>query len=174
MVLKKTLFRHITRADDRRRIKQMKASKNEYLWAELCAMCIGIFNFGIGMQLQTPSKTQISWQQANISVISFLPDSEWKWRRYRLNMKLSCFKVDGLSDIRRLQDDIDRLCQWFEAWHLKLNPSKCKVLSLTPRRKPVIGVNVIGKEEIERVEKMRHLGVVLDAKLTFDAREEGE
>ena len=34
--------------------------------------------------------------------------------------------------------------------------------------------HVIGKEEIEREEKMRHLGVVLDAKLTFDAREEGE
>ena len=78
-------------------------------------------------------------------------------------------RIDSLDDVRDLQGDINRLCQWSAAWQLKLNPSKCKALSLTLRTKPIIGAYTIGGEEIERVHEMRDLGVTIDEKLTFGA-----
>ena len=76
-------------------------------------------------------------------------------------------RVDSLEDVHSLQTDLDRLCQWSAAWQLKLNPSKCKILSLTLRTKPTIGVYTMENEAIERVHVMRDLGVMVDSKLTF-------
>ena len=59
-------------------------------------------------------------------------------------------RIDSLDDVRDLQGDINRLCQWSAAWQLKLNPSKCKALSLTLRTKPIIGAYTIGGEEISK------------------------
>ena len=75
--------------------------------------------------------------------------------------------VDSVDDVRYVQTQLDRLCRWSEKWGLKLNPSKCKVLSLTLRRAPVIGSYVVGGVELERVTVMRDLGIMLDQKLTF-------
>ena len=80
--------------------------------------------------------------------------------------------LDSSRDVCAVQADIDSLFQWSEEWQLKLNPAKCKVLTLTPRTKPVIGVYTIGREELERVQEMRDLGVLIDKKLTFGAHVE--
>ena len=78
-------------------------------------------------------------------------------------------RIDSFDDVRDLQADIDRLCQWSTAWQMNLNPAKCSVLSLTLRKKPIIGTYTIGSERIERVHEMRDLGVIIDEKLTFSA-----
>ena len=80
--------------------------------------------------------------------------------------KLYC-KVDSDADVRFMQGQIDSLCRWSATWGLSLNPTKCKVLTLTLRREPVRGTYAIGGVELERVTVMRDLGVLLDEKLTF-------
>ena len=66
-----------------------------------------------------------------------------------------------------LQEQLDSLCRCSARWRLNLNPAKCKVLTLTLRRVPTIGMYTVRGEQLERVSVMRDLGVVLDAKLTF-------
>lgn len=76
-------------------------------------------------------------------------------------------RVDTAADVSSLQTQLDKLCEWSDRWKLKLNPDKCKVLTLTLRRNPVIGVYTIGGVVLERVHVMRDLGVFLDQRLTF-------
>ena len=82
------------------------------------------------------------------------------------DVKMYC-RVDNDSDVLYLQRQIDSLCRWSETWRLTLNPVKCKVLTLSLRRAPVLGTYCIGGENLERVSVMRDLGVYLDEKLTF-------
>ena len=76
-------------------------------------------------------------------------------------------QVNSNDDVRYLQTQLDKLCCWSEKWGLKLNPTKCKVLSLTLRRAPVIGSYVLGGVDLERVKVMRDLGIMIDQRLTF-------
>ena len=76
-------------------------------------------------------------------------------------------RIDSSVDVLYVQDQLDRLCSWSEKWGLKLNPAKCKVLTLTLRRAPIIGVYTIDGVALERVQVMRDLGIMLDQKLTF-------
>ena len=85
---------------------------------------------------------------------------------YADDVKLYC-RVDGDSDVRHLQLQLDQLCRWSRTWGLSLNPLKCKVLTLSLRRKPTVGEYTVGGVALERVSVMRDLGVHLDEKLTF-------
>ena len=76
-------------------------------------------------------------------------------------------RVDSANDVSYVQAQLDKLCSWSEKWGLKLNPAKCKVLTLTLRRTPVMGTYMISGVALERVVVMRDLGVMLDQKLTF-------
>ena len=71
------------------------------------------------------------------------------------------------SDTDALQADLDSLSKWSKTWHLKLNPVKCKTVSFTLRKAPVLRTYVLDGHPLERCEQMRDLGVVLDSKLTF-------
>ena len=76
-------------------------------------------------------------------------------------------RVDSTVDVRDVQAQLDKLCHWSEKWGLKLNPAKCKVLTLTLRRIPVVGTYRIGGVALESVQVIRDLGVMLDQRLTF-------
>ena len=82
------------------------------------------------------------------------------------DVKLYC-RVDSMADVNHVQGELDKLCRWSERWGLKLNPTKCKVLTLTLRSSPVIGTYAIGGTALERVTVMRDLGIMLDQRLTF-------
>ena len=76
-------------------------------------------------------------------------------------------RVDSVTDVNFIQAQLDNLCEWSDRWMLKLNPDKCKVLTLTLRRNPVVGVYAIKGVALERVQVMRDLGILLDQRLTF-------
>ena len=76
-------------------------------------------------------------------------------------------RVDSEADVHSMQTQLDSLCEWSDRWKLNLNPDKCKVLTLTLRRNPVIGAYAIRGVVLERVHVMRDLGVLLDQRLTF-------
>ena len=50
---------------------------------------------------------------------------------------------------------------------MKLNPAKCKVITFTLRKSPVISSYILDSHQLERCEQIRDLGVILDEKLTF-------
>ena len=59
---------------------------------------------------------------------------------------------------------------WSEKWLLKLNIFKCKVLSITRGmlQNNIYGLNIVGGRcNLERVEKMKDLGVTVYEKLKF-------
>ena len=76
-------------------------------------------------------------------------------------------RIDTTADTVFLQQQLANLCCWSAKWRLNLNPSKCKVLTITLRRAPILSMYAIGGEQLERVTVMRDLGVFLDEKLTF-------
>ena len=85
---------------------------------------------------------------------------------YADDLKL-CKRIRSLDDAVALQTDLDNLCEWSDVWKLKLNPSKCKVITYTLRKNPVLASYSINGIVLDRVSEMRDLGVVLDSKLTF-------
>ena len=58
-------------------------------------------------------------------------------------------KVDSAADADFLQQQLENMLQWSARWRLTLNPSKCKVLTLTLRRVPTVSVYNIGGRQIE-------------------------
>ena len=59
--------------------------------------------------------------------------------------------------------------EWAETWKLSLNATKCKTMSVTLKRNPVQYAYAVRGTMLERLDKMRDLGVILDSKLTFTA-----
>ena len=74
------------------------------------------------------------------------------------------------ADCEFLQNELNALCRWSQLWGLSLNPAKCKVLTLSLRRFPVICSYSLEGATLERVSEMRDLGVMLDEKLTFSSQ----
>ena len=85
---------------------------------------------------------------------------------YADDMKLAR-RIRSPDDAVALQTDLDILSAWSTVWKLKLNPAKCKVITFTLRKKPVMTSYSINNSTLDRVSEMRDLGVVLDTKLTF-------
>lgn len=56
---------------------------------------------------------------------------------------------------------------WSAEWKLSLNPSKCKVITFTLRKKPIQSYYSVNNITLERVTEIRDLGILLDSKLTF-------
>ena len=82
-------------------------------------------------------------------------------------------KIKQPSDGFLLQSDLSRLHQWSIRWGLKLNPSKCKTITLTLRRTPVQTAYCIENTYLDSVEEIRDLGVIIDSKLNFSTHVSG-
>ena len=63
------------------------------------------------------------------------------------------------DDARALQSDIDSLAQWSRAWKLRLNPTKCHVISFTLRVSPILATYAVDGVTLERRTQVRDLGV---------------
>ena len=78
-------------------------------------------------------------------------------------------RVSCPADTRALQADLDNLAAWSDTWRLKLNPSKCSVISFTLRRSPVLADYTLNGAVLKRRYETRDLGIILDSKLTFSS-----
>ena len=71
------------------------------------------------------------------------------------------------GDALLLQEDLERLLSWSSLWKLSLNPSKCKVLTLTLKKQPISHNYKLAQSQLERVANNKDLGIFIDSKLTF-------
>lgn len=76
------------------------------------------------------------------------------------------------TDTVKLQRSIDRFIAWLNDNSLCVNESKCRVISFSLRRSPIINNYMLNGHIIERVSQIRDLGVILDNKLTFNPHRE--
>jgi len=79
--------------------------------------------------------------------------------------------VRDSSDAIALLHNCQKLYEWCEHWLMKLNTSKCKVLSIGRNTRPYLkyGFNVSDSffVELEQVKCMKDLGVTFDSDLSF-------
>ncbi len=82
---------------------------------------------------------------------------------------LKLFKiVQNESDALDLQKDINSLAVWSQKWKMTLNYSKCVVLTITLKRKPLNTTYNINSFAMAAVKTHRDLGVIFDSKMTFN------
>lgn len=75
--------------------------------------------------------------------------------------------IDSVADCCRLQNDLDRLCQWCTANALELNVNKCKTMSFLRIVEKFDFVYKLDQSPLTVVESVSDLGVVLDGKMDF-------
>ena len=66
----------------------------------------------------------------------------------------------------QLQTDLDSVSTWSDTWLLRLNPEKCKHLSITKKGSSVVNYK-IGDLVVEEIQEEKDLGVTIDSTLEF-------
>lgn len=75
--------------------------------------------------------------------------------------------VKSMEDCLALQMDLIKIERWCLLNDLKLNLDKCVTISFTNRRQPILFDYQLNNTTVEKVCKVKDLGVVFDSKLTF-------
>lgn len=74
---------------------------------------------------------------------------------------------DLQAAVNKINGDLDQICSFFKMMKLKLNINKTKFM-IIGERNPDVQIDLkIGNEKLERVTRMKYLGVVIDDQLTF-------
>ena len=80
-------------------------------------------------------------------------------------------EIANISDIRTLQDDLNKLSDWSEKWLLKFHPDKCISLSIGNKTMPNYHYSLKtgnNNHKLEWVDDVKDIGVVIDNSLNFD------
>ena len=77
-------------------------------------------------------------------------------------------RVDSVDDAAALQRDLDSFASWCEVNRMVLNPRKCQVVTFCRKHFPITFDYCLGDSVVDRSNEVKDLGVLLDAKLTFN------
>ena len=76
--------------------------------------------------------------------------------------------IDGDTDAKRLQRDLDRLAQWGITWQIDFHPEKCQVPRVTKQLEPSYsGSYLLNGHQLEVVDKAKYLGVTIQGDLRW-------
>ena len=76
--------------------------------------------------------------------------------------------IESLQDCESFQKDLDSLYGWSDNWHLKLNTSKCEVLTVTRKRHPFRYDYKLNNNSLKHVTQVEDLGVTISPDLAWD------
>ena len=82
---------------------------------------------------------------------------------YILYQRIRC-----CQDSDKLQADLDQLQKWESIWLMEFHTSKCQVISITNKVKPIIGKYQVHDHILEQVNCTKYLGIYIDSKLAFN------
>ena len=77
-------------------------------------------------------------------------------------------QISSEEDCVGLQNDLDSLQEWEKEWLMEFHPSKCQLLRVTNKKKPVVGQYKIHDHILEEVDSAKYLGVHIDSRLNFN------
>ena len=77
--------------------------------------------------------------------------------------------ISSVTDFERLQQALTNLHSWSHDNNIPFNASKCKVLTITRKKKPLLQDYFLGPEKLLRVREEKELGVIISDKLTCDS-----
>jgi hypothetical protein len=75
--------------------------------------------------------------------------------------------IKTVDDCCKLQEDINSIAAYCDNNQLFLNPDKCNIITFTRNRNPILHMYSLNNQQLNRVDKIRDLGVIIDNKLTF-------
>ncbi|CAB4027200.1 Hypothetical predicted protein [Paramuricea clavata] len=76
--------------------------------------------------------------------------------------------ISSQSDCENLQCDISNLNTWSHNSNMKFNASKCKVLTVTRKKSPVLTHYHLDNAILQCVQQENDLGVIVNSKLSWD------
>ena len=77
-------------------------------------------------------------------------------------------RIRSCQDSDKLQADLDQLQKWESIWLMEFHTSKCQVISISNKVRPIIGRYQIIDHILEQVHCANDLGIYIDSKLAFD------
>ena len=77
-------------------------------------------------------------------------------------------RIRSLHNGNKLQADLDQLKKWESIWLMEFHTSKCQVISITNKVRPIIGKYQIHDHILEQVHCAKYLGIYIDSKLAFN------
>ena len=77
-------------------------------------------------------------------------------------------RIASHHDTKLLQEDLDALQDWEHTWHMQFHPSKCQVLRVTKKRKPITSSYNIHGTILEEVTSAKYLRVHIDSNINFN------
>jgi len=72
------------------------------------------------------------------------------------------------GDTRTLQADLDRLQEWEAEWLMEFNRSKCEVITLTKKTKPIVNNYTLCNTSLVVVDAAKYLGLNISSKLSWN------
>ena len=77
-------------------------------------------------------------------------------------------RISSQQDATLLQEDLEALQKWEATWLMQFHPSKCQVVQVTNKRKPIAATYNIHGMVLEEVPSAKYLGLHIDKKLSFN------
>ena len=78
-------------------------------------------------------------------------------------------RIRSFQDSDKLQADLDQLQKWESIWLMEFHTSKCQVISINNKVKPIIGKYQVHNHILEQVNCAKYFGIYIDSKLAFNA-----
>ena len=76
--------------------------------------------------------------------------------------------ITSIEDFQRVQNDIDKLCNWLSFYKLSLNPSKCKAMLISRKKLPTVSPSLhVNGSVLQSVSSYRYLGVLISSDLSW-------
>ena len=76
-------------------------------------------------------------------------------------------EIRSTDDTVKLQSDLNKLSAWEKDWGMSFNPSKCNIMHITRKRKPILSNYYLKGEQLEAVDSSKYLGVTISKDLTW-------
>jgi hypothetical protein len=102
-----------------------------------------------------------------LAYINDLPDKVTSQVRLFADDLILYRQIESNNDCNTLQDDINSLCDWEAAWQMKFNQSKCFIMRMTHKRKPLNHQYFMGDSVLQEVSHHPYLGVELSDELSW-------
>ena len=76
-------------------------------------------------------------------------------------------EISTVNDCTSLQHDLDALEKWEGTWGMSFNPSKCNVIHVSRKKKPLLHTYHIKDTDLEAIDIATYLGVEVSKELTW-------